>query len=133
MILVSRQPIGLLASPSSSASTMYGFPAGRPFRVIGRDGGFAHIQDLKSGASGWIDEAALAPPPSVPAVSAPSQPKPVAVSPKSAKPSADPKPKATKKDSQVTADSEAATQPDRRRPGLFGRGGAFGRIFGNGN
>ena len=133
MILVSRQPIGLLASPSSSASTMYGFPAGRPFRVIGRDGGFAHIQDLKSSASGWIDEAALAPPPSAPAVSAPSQPKPVAVSPKSAKPSADPKPKATKKDSQVTADSEAATQPDRRRPGLFGRGGAFGRIFGKGN
>ena len=133
MILVSRQPIGLLASPSSSASTMYGFPAGRPFRVIGRDGGFAHIQDLKSSASGWIDEAALAPPPSVPAVSAPSQPKPVAVSPKSSKPSADPKPKATKKDSQVTANSEAATQPDRRRPGLFGRGGAFGRIFGNGN
>ena len=113
--------------------SMYGFPAGRPFRVIGRDGGFAHIQDLKSSASGWIDEAALAPPPSVPAVSAPSQPKPVAVSPKSAKPSADPKPKATKKDSQVTADSKAATQPDRRRPGLFGRGGAFGRIFGNGN
>ena len=126
MILVSRQPIGLLASPSSSASTMYGFPAGRPFRVIGRDGGFAHIQDLKSGASGWIDEAALAPPPSVPAVSAPSQPKPVAVSPKSAKPSADPKPKATKKDSRVTADSEAATQPDRRRPGLFGRGVSSG-------
>jgi hypothetical protein len=133
MILVSRQPVAVLASPSPSAPTMYGFPAGRPFRVIGRDGGFAHIQDLKSGASGWIDEAALAPPPSVPAVSAPSQPKPVAVSPKSAKPSADPKPKATKKDSQVTADSEAATQPDRRRPGLFGRGGAFGRIFGNGN
>ena len=103
MILVSRQPIGLLASPSSSASAMYGFPAGRPFRVIGRDGGFAHIQDLKSGASGWIDEAALAPPPSVPAVSAPSQPN-VAVSRKPAKPSADPKPKATKKDSQVTAE-----------------------------
>ena len=133
MILVSRQPIAMLASPSSSAPTMYGFPAGRPFRVIGRDGGFAHIQDLKSGASGWIDEAALAPPPSVPAVSAPSQPKPVAVSRKSAKPSADPKPKATKKDSQVTADSEAATESDRKRPGLFGRGGAFGRIFGNGN
>ena len=51
----------------------------------------------------------------------PSRPKPVAVSPKSAKPSADPKPKATKKDSQVTADSEAATQPDRRRPGDAGR------------
>ena len=133
MILVSKQPIGLLASPSSSASTMYGFPAGRPFRVIGRDGGFAHIQDLKSGASGWIDEAALAPPPSAPAVSAPSQPKPPAVSRKPSNPSAGPKPKATKNDSGVTADSEAATQPDRRRPGLFGRGGVFGGIFRNGD
>jgi len=145
MLLVSRQPIALLASPSSSAPTMYGFPAGRPFRVIGHDGGYAHIQDLKSSASGWIDEAALAPPPSAPAVSAPSQPKPVAVSRKSAKPSADPNPKATKsanpnpkatkKDSQVTADSEAATEPDsvQNRPGLFNRGGLFGGIFGNSN
>ena len=135
MILVSRQPIAMLASPSSSAATMYGFPAGRPFRLIGRDGGFAHIQDLKSGARGWIDEAALAPPPSVPAVSARSQPKPGAVSRKSAKPSADPKRSATKKDSQVTADSEAATEQDsvQKPPGLFGRGGLFGGIFGNGN
>ena len=133
MILVSRQPVALLASPSASASTMYGFPAGRPFRVIGRDGGFAHIQDLKSSASGWIDEAALAPPPSAPAVSAPSQPKPSAVSRKPSNPSAGPKPKATKNDSGVTADSEAATQPDRRRPGLFGRGGVFGGIFRNSN
>src|SRR6185437_1853832 len=135
MLLVSRQPIALLASPSSSAPTMYGFPAGRPFRLIGHDGGYAHIQDLKSSASGWIDEAALAPPPSVPAVSAPSQPKPVAVSRKSAKPLADPNPKATKKDSQVTADSEAATEPDsvQNRPGLFNRGGLFGGIFGNSN
>jgi hypothetical protein len=137
MILVSRQPIELRASPSSSAPIMYGFPAGRPFRVISRDGGFAQIQDLKSSASGWIDEAALAPPPRVPAISAPSQPKPVAVSRKSAEPSANPKPKATKKDSQVTADTEAATEPDpvqtRERPGLFGQGGLFGGIFGNEN
>ena len=137
MILLSRQPIELRASPSSSAPSMYGFPAGRPFRVISRDGGFAQIQDLKSGASGWIDEVALAPPPSVPAVSAPSQPKPVAVSRKSAEPSANPKPQATKKDSRVTADTEAATEPDRvqtpKRPGLFGGGGLFGGIFGNGN
>ena len=147
MLLVSRQPIALLASPSSSAPTMYGFPAGRPFRVIGHDGGFAHIQDLKSSASGWIDEAALAPPPSAPAVSAPSQPKPYSVSrtpPNLAGPKpysvsrtppnpAGPKPKVTKNDSAVTADSEAATQPSRPRPGLFGRGGVFGGIFGNGN
>jgi hypothetical protein len=70
-ILVSRQPVAVLASPSPSAPTMYGFPAGRPFRVIGHDGSFAHIQDLKSSASGWIDEAALAPPPRVPVASAP--------------------------------------------------------------
>src|SRR5262249_6143854 len=69
MILVSRQPIGLLASPSPSASVLYGFPAGRPFRVIGHDAGFAHIQDLKSSASGWIDEAALEGPPRVPVAS----------------------------------------------------------------
>ena len=69
VILVSRQPVSVLASPSASAPTMYGFPAGRPFRVIGHDGSFAHIQDLKSSASGWIDEAALAPPPRVPAAS----------------------------------------------------------------
>lgn len=133
MILVSRQPVAVLASPSSSAPTVYGFPAGRPFRVIGRDGGFAHIQDLKSSASGWIDEAALAPPPRVPAASAPSQTKPFAVIRNPTNPSAGLKPKATKNDSTETADSEAATQPDRRRPGLFGRGGLFGGIFGNGN
>ena len=135
MILVSRQPIGVLASPSSSAPTMYGFPAGRPFRVIGRDGGFAHIQDLKSSASGWIDEAALAPPPRVPAVSAPSQPKPFAVSRKvrSKARSGRSEAKSDQERQSVTANSEAATQPDRRRPGLFGRGGVFGGIFGNGN
>src|SRR6185437_1191091 len=94
LILVSRQPVSVLASPSSSAPAMYGFPAGRPFRAIGRDGGFAHIQDLKSGASGWIDEAALAPPPRVPAVSAPSQTKPFAVSRNPTNPSAALKPKA---------------------------------------
>ena len=133
MILVSRQPVAVLASPSSSAPTMYGFPAGRPFRVIGHDGGFAHIQDLKSSASGWINEAALAPPPRAPAASIPSQTKPFAVSRNPTNPSAGLKPKTTENDSTGTADSEAATQPDRRRPGLFGRGGLFGGIFGNGN
>lgn len=133
MILVSRLPVSVLASPSASAPTMYGFPAGRPFRVIGREGGFAHIQDLKSSASGWIEEAALAPPPRVPTASAPPQTEPFAVRRNPTNPSADVKPKATENDSMGTSDSEAATQPDRRRPGLFGRGGLFGGIFGNGN
>jgi hypothetical protein len=137
-ILVSRQPIAMLASPSSSAPTLYGFPAGRPFRVIGHNGGFAQIKDLRSGATGWIDEAALAPAPGSPAVSSPSQPKPVAASRKSAEPSTAPKPKATKKDSQVTAGSEETAEPVQTfkrpgLPGLFGGGGLFGGIFGNGN
>jgi len=149
MILVSRQPIGLLASPSSSASVLYGFPAGRPFRVIGRDGGFAHIKDLQSSANGWIDEAALAP--SGPIGSPPPQPKPYSVSripprdswagskPKATKNDSTatagtgPKSKATKNNSTATAQSEAATQPVRKRPALFGGGGLFGGIFGNGN
>ena len=124
IILVAKQPVEVRASPSASAPTLYGFPAGRPFRVIGREGGFAHIQDLKSSASGWIDEAALARPPRDPAASAPAQPKPFSVGRKPTNPSAGSKP---------TADSEVAAQPDRRRPGLFGRGGLFEGIFGNGN
>jgi hypothetical protein len=136
-ILVSRQPIAMLASPSSSAPTLYGFPAGRPFRVIGHNGGFAQIKDLRSGATGWINEAALAPAPGSPAVSSPSQPKPVAAGRKSAEPStaSATKPKAPKKDSQVTAGSEETTDPVQtpRRPGLFGGGGLFGGIFGGGN
>jgi hypothetical protein len=139
MILVARKPVQVLASPSASAPAMYGFPAGRPFRVIGRQGGFVQIKDLRSSASGWIDEAALArPPASAPAVSAPSQPKPKVVNQKPAAAAADPKPKAAaKKSAPVTADSEPAAEPNpgqaRRPPVLFGRGGFFGRVFGNGN
>jgi hypothetical protein len=120
IILVARLPVEVRASPSSSAPTLYGFPAGRPFRVIGREGGFAHIQDLKSSASGWIDEAALAQPPIAPETSSPAQPKPFTA-----------KGRPAQRNSGVIADSEVATQPDRRRPGLFGRGGLFGGIFGN--
>ena len=133
IILVAKQPVEVRASPSSSAPALYGFPAGRPFRVIGREGGFAHIQDLRSSASGWIDEAALARPPRdpaasapAPAASAPAQPTPFSVGRKPTNPSARPKPITTQKDSAVT-------QPDRKRPGLFGRGGVFGGIFRNGN
>lgn len=132
-ILVSRQPVEVRASPSSSAPALYGFPAGRPFRVIGREGGFAHIQDLRSSANGWIDEAALAQPPRAPASSAPAQQKPFIAGRKPANSAAGPKPKATQIDSAVTAESEVATHPDRGRPGLFGRGRLFGGIFGNGN
>ena len=59
-VVVSNRPVEVLAAPSSSSSVLYGFPAGRPFRLIGREAGFAHIQDLKSSATGWIDGAAVA-------------------------------------------------------------------------
>ena len=122
IILVARQPVEVLASPSSSSPALYGFPAGRPFRVIGREGGFAHIQDLRSSASGWIDEAALAQPPA-PAASAPAQSRTFSTGGE----------QPTQEDITATANPQSATQPNRRRPGLFGRGGLFGGIFGNGN
>jgi hypothetical protein len=136
MILVARKPVQVLASPSASSPAMYGFPAGRPFRVIGREGDFVHIKDLRSSASGWIDAAALAaPPPSAPSAAAPSQTKPTATGRKPATAAADPKPKTVKKDAPSVADSEPATEPEtaqaRRPPALFGRGGFFGGIFGN--
>jgi hypothetical protein len=137
MILVARKPVQVLAGPSASAPAMYGFPAGRPFRVIGREGGFVQIKDLRSSASGWIDETALAAPPPAPAAAAPSQSKPGAVNRKPATAAADPKPNAAKKNAPVTADSEPAAEPDpaqaRRPPVLFGQGGFFGGIFGGGN
>ena len=140
IILVAKQPVEVLASPSSSAPALYGFPAGRPFRVIGREGGFAHIQDLRSSASGWIDEAALARPPRDPvgwlllwerrpllsrSLSQLAESLQIRL--------LGPKAKTTQKDRAVTAGSEVTAQPDRNRPGLFGRGGLFGGIFGNGN
>lgn len=141
MILVSRKPVEMLAGPSASAPVMFGFPAGRPFRVIGREAGFVRIQDLRSKATGWIDEAALTAPPRAPAVATPSQSKPGAVNRKPATASADPKPKAVKKDAPATADSDPAGESpaepyptQTRRPAvLFGKGGFFGGIFGNGN
>jgi hypothetical protein len=72
-IMVSTRPVEVLAGPSPSASVLYGFPAGRPFRLIGREGGFAHIQDLKSSATGWIDNPAVAEAPAE-ATSAPYAP-----------------------------------------------------------
>jgi hypothetical protein len=163
IILVAKRPVDVRASPSASAPSLYGLPAGRPFRVVGREGGFAHIEDLKSNAGGWIDETALALPPqqraprastsAPPSTSArpanpaqpstvarpvtPAQPKAVSASGKPASPSAGQKPATTPKDGAAggtaTTDSDAATQPEGGRPGLFGRGGLFGGIFNNNN
>jgi len=134
MILVARKPVEVRAGPSASAPAMFGFPAGRPFRVIGREGGFVRIQDLKSSASGWIDATALAtPPPRAPSVAAPSRSATGAAGRKPSTASADPKPKAAKKDAPSTADSEPYPTQTRRPAVLFGKGGFFGGIFGSGN
>jgi hypothetical protein len=74
MILIAKHPIQMLAQPSSSAAVLYGFPSGRRFRLVSQQSGFAQIQDVKSGATGWIDEAALGQSPQT-AVSVPSEPK----------------------------------------------------------
>jgi hypothetical protein len=123
MILVSKRAIAVLAGPSSSASVLYGFPAGRSFRLIGREAGFAQIQDLKSSATGWIDETALAPSP-VPASSVSSEPNQVPSDQTATAVSAEPKPN--------------AQNPESR--GIFGLGsnsghgvlsGFLGGVFGN--
>jgi hypothetical protein len=126
-ILVSKRPVQVLAAPTSSASAMYGFPAGRPFRAIGRTGGFVRIQDVRSGASGWIEEAALEPAPTKPAARAPSTRKKPVTSAKT-KPKAKP---SNKKTAETVAPADDEPQPtQRKRRGLFGGGGLFGGLFG---
>ena len=71
-ILTTNRSVEVRAGPSASASVLYGFPARRPFRLIGREAGFAHIQDLPSNATGWIDETAVGQPSSVETTSVPS-------------------------------------------------------------
>lgn len=130
MILVSRRPVEVLSDSSATASVMYGFPAGRQFRVIGRQGDFAQIKDVVSGASGWINAAALAEPPSVPSATAPSRSQPGTAGRTHVTEPAAPKPKATKRETQTTADTAEPAQT-RKRPGLFGGDGPFRGIFGN--
>jgi len=139
-ILVSKRPVQVLAGPSSTSPALYGFPSGRPFRLIGHQGNFAQIKDLRSGASGWIDETALAELPpaaasrssgSSPSLSSsPSQSRSVA----SSQPQGAPKSRAASKGGQISANQPDTTDTDTgptRRPGLLG--GIFGGIFGGGN
>ncbi|MDX2316932.1 MAG: SH3 domain-containing protein [Hyphomicrobiaceae bacterium] len=136
MLLVARRPVELLASPSADASVMFGFPAGRPFRVIGEEGGFVQIRDEKSGASGWIDKSALAAaPPRVPVVTTRSRPKPDAGGRRSSpkKPDAggrgsSPKRNARQTNTSIGDELESTVKPPKR-PGLFGGDGLLGGIF----
>lgn len=123
-IVVSKRPVEVLASPSASASAVFGFPAGRPFRVLGGDGDYVKIQDLRSGASGWIEEAALepAPPPAPAATQSRTTTKKAGATAKRRTSRPDP--------ATVAAEPEPKPEPKRERRGLFGGGGPFGGLFG---
>jgi hypothetical protein len=127
-IVVSNSPIEILASPSASASAIYGFPAGRPFRVLGGDGdgNYVKVQDVRSGASGWIEEAALepAPPPEPRATPTASTTKPTnqASTPRNKRSSSD--------TATVAVQPKPNPVPKRERRGLFGGNGPFRGLFG---
>ena len=133
MILIAKHPIQMLAQPSSSAAVLYGFPSGRRFRLVSQQSGFAQIQDVKSGATGWIDEAALGQSPQT-AVSGPSEPKQALRSHKEVTApvksvsqthtktiaAAPAKSKRTHKAATVDTKSAAAAPVQPKRRGLFG-------------
>ena len=49
------------AEPTTTSPVLFAYAAGRPLRVIAREGGFARVQDLGSGQYGWVKDSALAP------------------------------------------------------------------------
>ena len=59
-IVMPAKPTAVRAGPSESAPMLYGFPAGRELREIGRDGDFVQVADVESGAQGWVARSALA-------------------------------------------------------------------------
>jgi len=121
-ILVAKRPVQVLAAPSASASAMFGFPAGRPFRAISQQDGYIRIQDVKSGASGWIEEAALAPAPTKPVVA------PSSASRQRSATSGGQRP--TRRSASDTASVEPEPAPAPKRRGIFSGGGIFGGLFG---
>lgn len=105
--MVTTRLTSIHVSPSATASVLYAFPTGRRLRVIGRESGFARIEDLQSKATGWVDERLLAPisatasakpsAPSAPSDANGAEPAPtpapaVAAKPPAPKPAAAPKP-----------------------------------------
>jgi hypothetical protein len=121
-VLVSTRPVQVLAEPSASASAMFGFPAGRPFRAISKQDGYIRIKDVRSGASGWIEEAALAPAPTKPVAAPPS------AGSRSATSGSPSQRRSTSPAETATAEPQPAPEPKRR--GLFGGGGLLGGLFG---
>lgn len=57
---VAAEPALVRSGPSDAAPMLYAFPTGRKMLVIKRQDGFAAVQDVRSGARGWIKTEALA-------------------------------------------------------------------------
>ena len=49
------------AQPSAESPSIYALPAGRQVRVLTHDNGWAQVQDVASGGTGWVEARALAP------------------------------------------------------------------------
>jgi hypothetical protein len=57
---VISKPTEVRSGPSEDAPMLYAFPAGRELRVVSINDGFAQIEDVRSGADGWVARSALA-------------------------------------------------------------------------
>jgi len=122
-VLVSKQPVQVLSEPNPAASPLYSLPMGRPFRAVAKQGNYLRIQDVNSGAGGWIEEAALAPAPAQNrAVEAtPGSPAPAAA-PSAASNRTAPRPPVSSSTSRTTA---AAPKETRKRSERGNSGGIF--------
>jgi hypothetical protein len=127
-VLVSQQPVQVLSAPEPSASPLYSLPMGRPFRAVATQGNYLRIQDVNSGAGGWIEKTALAPAPAQkraeePTRAAPAEP---AATSRRTAPSSPPSQPSTS-----TASAPKKEQPQRRSGGLFSGNGPLKGLFGN--
>ena len=135
-VLVSKQPVQVLSEPNPAASPLYSLPMGRPFRAVAKQGNYLRIQDVNSGAGGWIEEAALAPAPAQKrAVEAtPASPAPVA-SPSAAPSHTAPKPPVSSSSptsrTTAAAPKETRKRAERNSGGIFSGNGPLKGLFGS--
>lgn len=132
-VLVSKQPVQVLSEPSPTASSLYSLPMGRPFRAVAKQGNYLRIQDVNSGAGGWIEEAALAP--------APAQRRAVEATPEAdpgAAPAAAPRRTAPTPPAAASAPSTSRTTaaapketPKKSTGGIFSGNGPLKGLFGS--
>lgn len=113
--MVTTRLTSIHLGPSATASVLYAFPTGRRLRVVGREAGFARIEDLQSKATGWVDESLLAPISATASVkpTAPSAPSDATVPDGDAEPASSPPPAAAKPPAPKPAAKPAAAPKPR--------------------